>query len=50
VWPTHFACIEIRAERFDVLVELLFIQDLIQPLIKRRKFDRDGHFLKTWGA
>jgi hypothetical protein len=33
--PADFAGVEILADGFDVLVELLLIQDLIQPLIKR---------------
>jgi hypothetical protein len=29
--PSHFASVEILTDRFDVLIELLLIQDLIHP-------------------
>jgi hypothetical protein len=33
--PLHFAGMEVLADRFDIFIELLLIEDLIQPLEKR---------------
>src|ERR1700722_7790673 len=42
-WPTHFIRVELLPNRFHILVELLLIQDLIQPLVKRMAHSHRQH-------